>query len=887
MTATPELPSGTVTFLFTDIEGSTRLLQELGDRYAAVLETSQRLIRRAVEGGEGIEVSTEGDSFFCAFPTAPGAIAAAVQAQSALATHPWPAGHSPWVRMGLHTGEAVLGGDSYVGLDVHRAARIASAGHGGQVLISDATLALVQQALPSGVGIRDLGSHRLKDLAQPEHIYQLTIEGLPSDFPTLRTRETAPSNLPTFLTSFIGREDELASIRSLLSANRLVTLTGPGGAGKTRLAGRVGDEVERPDGAWFVPLGVVAQPELVAKEVASALAVHEQADRPIEETLISHLGGKDAWVILDNCEHLVAAVSRLSVRLLTECPNVTLLATSREALGVEGEQIFRVGSLRVPAQDEQVDAERLLEFEAVALFVERARAVAPEFDPTSSAETCAEICRRLDGIPLAIELAAARAALLTAGEILSRLEDRFALLTSRSRTALPRHETLEAAIDWSYALLSNEEQALLRRLSVFRGGFTLHAAEEICTGDGLESGQVIDLISALIDKSLVNSDTAAGSARYYLLETIREYGALQLKEASEFDAVARLHTDWFTEWASAQAHLLRTRDQLEALDRLEDDHDNLRAVIARAHAGKDAHAAVELAGALAWFWYLHAHFTEAERWFALLLEGEPEAVDRAWGRLLIGAAEFDTRNAKHDRAEERLRRAIDAARKMGSRRLEMWGQTWRATNAWLTLDTELAITAAQDSASIAEEVGDFGALAWARFLLLGFEAWQTLRTDETTEDRAARVYTDLVPITDAARAVGERNTLGHMLQLAGSLAAAADEDHHASADCDEAIVAFSELATVSCACHCLEAIAEYAVGRDHPNAAVRLLAAAEQLRAEVGIITPPLEQDIRDEVQAACEGLLEPPDFAAAWEVGAAFGLAEAVALSRETLRSQ
>jgi class 3 adenylate cyclase len=465
------LPTGTVTFLFSDIEGSTRLLQTLGDRYVAVLDEHAAILRRAVAGAGGVEVSTEGDSFFVAFASPQAAVRAAVATQRGLAAHDWPPGRPVRVRMGLHTGEGVLGGDNYVGLDVHRAARIAGAAHGGQVLVSDATRALVDHGLPDGASLRDLGEHRLKDIALPERLHDLVIEGLRADFPPPRTLDARRDNLPVQLTSFVGRNEEIAEVRRLLGRTRLLTLSGPGGVGKTRLALQVAAELLAGfgDGAFFVDLSSVTDPALVPSVVAQVLGVPEVAGRPILEAVRDRLRNQELLLVVDNFEQVVEAAPLLE-ELLTAAPALKVLVTSRVVLSLRGEQEYVVPPLELPDPERLPDLPALGRVEAVRLFTERAQAVRPGFRLTEeNAPAVAEICARLDGLPLAIELAATRTQVLSPEQLLARLQQRLALLTSGARTLPERQRTLRAAIAWSYDLLEAAERRLLARLSVFSG----------------------------------------------------------------------------------------------------------------------------------------------------------------------------------------------------------------------------------------------------------------------------------------------------------------------------------------------------------------------------------------------------------------------------------
>jgi predicted ATPase/class 3 adenylate cyclase len=878
------LPTGTVTFLFTDIEGSTRLVQDPTVDYLAVLEDHDRLVRESMGGG--VEVSTEGDAFFYVFDSATRAVSAAVSTQRALAEHAWPHASPVRVRMGLHTGEGIVGRDDYVGIDVHRASRIASAGHGGQVLLSETTRALVATDLPAGVELVELGEQHLKDLLQPETLHQLRIPGLVSDFPPIRASGTISNAIPGSPNSFIGRESELEALHALISTTGLVTVVGPGGAGKSRITLEAGrNPIGFPGGAAFVDLTAVSNPALVASHVASSLALTESATRPSDEIVAMALGDLRSLLILDNCEHLVDEVARFTSSLLGRCPRLTVLATSREPLGIAAERILRLSGLTLPAEDTSV--ENGLGADSALLFVERAEAVGVGFDVAQWGSQCIEICRRLDGVPLAIELAAARTNALSPQEILDRLDDRFALLRSRSRSATGRHETLEAAIDWSYDGLAEAEKAVLRRAAAFRGGFTLDAAEEACAGPGVESGDVLDVLSSLIDKSLVTSTMTTEGARYRLLETIREYAARRLAEADETGSAHSRHADWYLGWARRQAGLLQSgADQLTALARLEADHQNLRAVIERSIRSGDRDAALQMAGSLTWFWYVHAHFTECDHWSKALLTDPVEPPTHPWVRLLIGAGEIDFRLGQLDRSDARLEQALRAARRLGSKSLEMWALAYRATNEMGRLDLPAAADALAESLQMAHESDNplgIGYLTMVRILMgMGSPGWATSQQRDPAVAR--ELLEELNLLVGGVRQSGERNMIGHCLQYAGTLAYWGGDPAIAVGHLDESIVAFEELETVSCACHCLESIAEVILPTGQVTSAARLLAAAESLRADVGVIAPPIEEMFRNQTLEALRSSIEPADFSAAWATGHDLTLPEAVAIARESL---
>jgi predicted ATPase/class 3 adenylate cyclase len=635
-----ELPTGTVTFLFTDIEGSTRLLQEFGDRYAVIRDEHAAIVRRATAEGGGVEVSTGGDSFFVAFRSPVGAVRAAVAAQRDLVAHDWSPCSALRVRMGLHTGDGVLGGDDYVGIDVNRAARIADAAHGGQIILSDATRGLVERALPEGTALRDLGEHRLKDIVHPEHLHDLVIEGIPADFPPPRSLDARPNNLPAQLTSFVGREEEIAEIRLLVDRTRLLTLTGTGGTGKSRLALQVAAEVltEYRDGSFFVDLSSVIDPALVPSAVAGALAVPEVAGRSILDGVMAHLHDKELLLVVDNFEQ-VAEAAPVIEELLTAAKKLKVLVTSRVVLSLRGEQEYVVPPLEPPDPEGLPDLSMLRRFEAVRLFTERAIAVRPEFRVTEgNAPAVAEIIARLDGLPLAIELAATRTKVLTAEQILSRLQSRLSLLTSGPRTLPERQRTLRGAIAWSHDLLDESERRLFARLSVFSGGWTLESAEAVCDLEelGLDA---LEGLTSLVDKSLVRRSEPDGHPRFSMLETIREFGLEQLEAGGDLGVVRRRHAEHFLDLALEAEPHLTADDQLEWLDRCDREHPNIRAALRWAIETGEADRAQEAAGALWRFWQQRGHLAEGGRWFEEVLaipSGQGRTRTRA--KALTGAA---------------------------------------------------------------------------------------------------------------------------------------------------------------------------------------------------------------------------------------------------------
>jgi predicted ATPase/class 3 adenylate cyclase len=620
----PGLPSGTVTFLFTDIQGSTRLWEEHPEAMRLALARHDELMHHAIQAHDGHVFKTMGDAFCAAFATAPEALNAALAAQQSLLLEPWPDAVAIKVRMALHTGAAEVRDQDYFGQPLNRVARLLSAGHGGQALISQTTYDLTRDILPPQVSLQALGEHRLRDLNRPETVFQLQHPDLPAEFPALKSLDNPdlPNNLPRQLTSFIGREKAIGEIKTLLTRTSLLTLTGSGGCGKTRLALQVAAEVleQYPEGVWLVELAPLADPALVPQTVTAALGLTEQTGKSYLQTLSEFLKSKRLLLVLDNCEHLLTACAQLCDALLRACPHLSILASSREGLGIAGEQTYRVPSLSLPDPKEKLTVEQVSQYEAVRLFIERAMSSKADFAVTNaSAPALASVCHRLDGIPLAIELAAARIRSLSVEEINTRLDNRFRLLTGGSKTALPRQQTLRALIDWSYSLLTDQEKLLLGRLSVFAGGWTLAAAEQVCsgeseTGEGIEEWEVLDLLTSLVDKSLVIAETQEQSTRYRLLETVRQYARDRLAESEQGMAAHSRHRDYFLMLAEETRPKLLGSEQAQWLEVLEAEHENLRLALTFCLEEPDgAEAGLRLAVALPVFWEMRGHLSEGRQ----------------------------------------------------------------------------------------------------------------------------------------------------------------------------------------------------------------------------------------------------------------------------------
>ncbi len=660
-----QLPTGTVTFVMTDIEGSTRLLQALSDQYPQLLADHYRLLREAF-GSTGVEVRSEGDALFYAFVDAPSAVRAALDGQRRLAEHQWPAGAAVRVRMGIHSGEGRLLDGDYVGLDVHRTARITDAGHGGQVVVSDAAHALAAAGLPPGATLRDLGEHRLKDLEQPERLFQLVAPGVPVDFPPLRSLDTRQHDVPAQVTSFVGRQRESAELVELLTSARLVTLTGPGGTGKTRLAIEVADGCINAftDGVHFVPLATISDADLVLPTVAAQLGLREAPASPIREVLIDHVKQRQILLVLDNFEQIIEAAATVG-ELLAAAVQLRVLVTSREPLRIAGEQEYPVPPLALPNGHAGRDPDELRIVDSVALFVQRARSVRPGFDLNpGNASAVAEICTRLDGLPLALELAAARVRLFEPQELLPRLDRRLTFFTG-GRDLPERQRTLRGAIDWSYGLLTAAEQALFRRLSVFSGGCTLEAIEAVCRPDEL-GVDAFDGIASLHDKSLLRRDDAAGDLRVRMLETISEYAWERLEVSGEAAEITAGHAAYFLDLANRAAEHLRSPAKQSWLPTLDRELDNFRGVIRRGIESGRVETSMRLTTALTEYWISRSYLKEGRRYLEELLAMPPQDVTSASRAVAIEAVgEIAVWQGDYDMARPLIEHALSRYRELG------------------------------------------------------------------------------------------------------------------------------------------------------------------------------------------------------------------------------
>jgi predicted ATPase/class 3 adenylate cyclase/Tfp pilus assembly protein PilF len=663
------LPSGAVTFLFTDIAGSTRLFQRWGEQWADLLYRHQEVIRLAVTAHGGVEVRTEGDSFFVAFSNPVEAVLATAEAQAALAAQDWPDHGVIRIRAGLHIGYATPQAGDYVALAVHQAARVSKAAHPGQTLLSEACASSVRMALPSTLSLISLGTHRLKDFDIPLELFEVNGPGLASDFPPLETAWRGETNFPLQRTSFVGREHDTEQVRAILEHARLVTVTGPGGVGKTRLALHTATSMltGAGDGVWLVELASLTDPRLVAAAVARAFGVPEDPDQPIVDTLVAWLRSRRLLIVLDNCEHVVEGCAELVDSILRTCPTVDFLATSRQPLEVEGEHVYRLSPLGLPPDDPTMPSDEATEFEAVQLFVERARAHQPAFTLDAlTVQAVTSICRRLEGVPLAIELAAARLRSLSIDTIDARLDDQFRLLTGGHRFALPRQQTLRALVDWSYNLLDDDERALLRTLAVFSGGWTLEAAEAVAAAPDSGELEVLDLLTSLVDKSLVQAESRGSDVRYGMLEIVRQYAEQQLIERGDaaVTGVRRSHRDFYLTVAERARQEMDTGAQRLWLDRLDVEDSNLRTAMQFSFDDAEGAApALRLLAALCRFWVMRGRAVEGmEQATAVLGRADAPTAERA--AALVAVANLYNRAGDFAGASQLLDEALAVRRQL-------------------------------------------------------------------------------------------------------------------------------------------------------------------------------------------------------------------------------
>jgi predicted ATPase/class 3 adenylate cyclase len=703
----------TLALLFTDIEGSTNLLRSLGAEYRTLLAEHRRVLRDAFAAHGGTVLQSEGDALFVTFADPSSAILGAIDGQVALAKSRWPADSHVRVRMGIHIGEVTIDeDDDYVGLAVHQAARISAAAHGGQVLTSKAMQTQVGQRVPPEVSLKSIGRFRLKDFPEPQDLFQLHHPDLPGDFPAPRTAPGARHNLPKAISSFIGRDRDVAELAELLETARLVTLTGPGGCGKTRLAIEAASASipVRPDGIWFVDLAPVSDRDLVLSVAANAMGVQESRAASADSALIDFLLSGRPLVILDNCEHLIPTCAELTENWLSACPGLTILVTAREPIGVVGEVIRRVGGLQISS-----DTDTGMSSEAVQLFIERARSHEPEFEyGKEELADIAHVTNRLDGIPLAIEMAAALVGTLSVGEILSRLDDRFRLLTGGGGRNLGRQQTLLATVDWSHDLLSEAERVLLRRLSVMSGSFSVEDVEAVCVGDGIDRTEVVTLLRRLVATSWVMRERAADRAAYRLLETSRQYALDKLVSSSEAQKFRSKHSEWFTDLAETGAEsMLGGPDQTRWFDRVESELDNFRTALAWSLGDGDPALGLRIGAALSRFWEVRGHWTEGLGWLEDALAEAPDAEDGLRGRALVAASFLAFYRGRLESARSMVTEGLGAAIRAHDKATEARGLRFEAVIEQRIGDRAAAIDAAKKAVELSRSEGEAADLAFA------------------------------------------------------------------------------------------------------------------------------------------------------------------------------
>jgi predicted ATPase/class 3 adenylate cyclase len=869
-----ELPTGTITFLFSDIEGSTELVQRAGpDAYRQLLEQHQRLLRAAFATHAGIERGTEGDSFLVIFRDAPSALAAAVDAQRALAETPWPAGREIRVRIGLHSGEGIRGGDDYVGIDIDRAARIAGAAHGGQVLISDATRALAERSLPAGVQLRDVGRHRLKGLELPEHLHQVTIEGLRADFPPVRSMSSSRLvGAPARTSSFLGRIREVEELTGLLRENRLVTLVGTGGTGKTSLAIEIAAGVadQFAEGAVFVPLEAIADPDRVGSAIVAGLGLRDTTGRPARDQLLDNLSGRELLLVLDNFEHLVDAAP-LVAELLGAGPALKVLTTSRAALHLPGEQTYPVLPLPVPETADALDPIRLGSVESVRLFVDRARRVLPDFQLGAlNAGAVADICRLLDGLPLGIEIAAARVRVLGPAGIRDRLAHSMSLPGSSVRGGPSRQRTLRDTVGWSHDLLDDPGRRLLRQLSVFAGGCRLEELEDVCRP--FSEGDVLEALASLVDQSLVNARQVGGSVRYELLQTIREFARERLAEDADRDDVERVHASTFVGFAEATGRKLEGRGQRAAFEQMAMERDNLRAAMRWSTEHALPEVSLRLVAALARFWWLAGDLDEGRVTVGGAFAIPGADAPTTWRmRALEGAGLIHYYTGENDEATAAYRAQLELARQLGDRQ----GETDARFNLIFTQDyrepAAKGMALIEEIAESYRALGDERSVArtmWVRAGLM-FNAGQVVEARRLLEDTVLRYRAlDDIPYEMLAT---------NMLAVGGLMYG----DRQAAARWFPAsLVVAHEVGDLAAIIIGLPTFAAAALEFVSPSAAATLLGAYDGMSRRLGTQMPANLENViaalapRERARAA----LDPGAFAAAIEAGAAMSFDDVLA---------
>ncbi|MCC6174425.1 MAG: adenylate/guanylate cyclase domain-containing protein [Chloroflexi bacterium] len=874
------LPNGTVTFLFTDIEGSTTRWEHRPEAMQAALARHDGLVRAAIVEHGGHVVKTMGDAFHAAFSRAPDAVVAALDAQRRLQNEPWGEIGTLRVRMALHTGAAEERDGDYYGPSLNRAARMLSTGHGGQVLLSQTTYDLVRDTLPAGATLLDLGDHRLKDLIRPEHVFQVVAPDLPSEFPPLVSLDARPNNLPIQPTPLVGRESDITIVRQQLLCDdvRLLTLTGPGGTGKTRLGLHVAADVsdQFADGVFFVTLAPITDPDLVLPTIAQTLGIRDPSSRSPLESLKGHLREKELLLLLDNFEQVLSAAPRIS-DLLAAAIGLKILVTSRAALQVRGEHEYAVTPLALPNRQQTLETADLSQYGAVALFIERASAIKADFTITNeNAPAVAEICHRLDGLPLAIELAAMRIRLLTPEVMLTRLEHRLPLLTGGARDLPARQQTLRGAIEWSYDLLDPSEQALFRRLAIFVGGCGLEAAEAVCIQDAEAGIDLIDGLSSLIAKSLLRQDERSGDVRFTMLETIREYALDQLEARGETTTIRRCHRDWYLDFAEQVSAELRGPRQAELLRLLEAEHANLRSALEWTIAEPDGvEAGADLVEALAWFWVVRGYIPEARAQVADLLEWTAgHSTARA---KVLSVAGYLASLQIDPTAVPLLEESLAIWRDLGETRGIATALTELGRFAWRRGDAERAIALIEECMALVRGAGSLTArVQWlAPYGESPISLLASMAAARGDDERAAALFEEDVAL---CRTYNDQHGLANAQRWLARLIASKEDADRATSLLKESLRLLWDLDDRGCIPINLEGLA--CIAGDHGSAerVVLLLAAASTFRQASGAAPHPTNAAEHERALSIARASIGEQQFRTLWADGLAMTWEQAVA---------
>ena len=871
------LSDGVVTMLFADIEGSTTLLQDLGDAYANVLWLYRSILRDAVDRFGGVEIDTAGDGYFASFTDAASALEAAFDCQAALARGDWPNGVVVRARIGLHTGRVRIVDSTYLGLDVHRAARIGAAGNGGQIVLSKETLdACGLERFAGRFEFRDLGARRLKDLRYPELLFDAVVAGTNPRFAPLRTIDSRPTNLPQPATALVGRKSEVDDITELLGRGsvRLLTLTGPGGTSKTRLALEVaGSLIDRfPAGVLHVPLADIDDPLLVVPAIAQALSVRERGETDLLATLTTRLQHARMLLFLDNFEQVMGAVPAL-VELLEKCPELRLLVTSREALGSSFERVYPVEPLRLPTGRRANSFIVLAESPAVRLFVERVRDYDPSFDlDASNAQEIGEICRRLDGLPLALELAASRLKLLSPAMLLARLAQRLDILKG-GRGKDVRHRTLRATIDWSYRLLDEDEQHLLQAVAVCAGGFSFETAEALCGDQDWIGVDVLDGLTSLAGKSLVSLAMVSGERRLRLLDTVRDFALEKLAEGGRAALMQERHARHFVELAEATAPFLLSADQRSRIGQLLDEQENLWAALAWAVQRPDAELSSRAVRALLWFWISRGLFTEGSTWVGKALEHAAEVGDPLHRALIVDAAGWLRMfSGDYPGALEHCRIAHELFTEHGA--------PADIARTKMTLGITLAVTGDEERGPplIMEALETFRSMGDDDGTVLALIALgEGLRAGGDNET-AEELYNEALGRLDV---LGNVYWPGQLLQNLGHMRLAAGDSAAAQAFFARALEYGQAYDYPIITSLCLTGFAGVALARDDPLLAAELLGTTERRLEEVGAHFEPMDHAAFERYLTGARQRLGEAAFAAANREGRKWKLEEALGKAR------